>query len=48
MRRKLRGALFSLGDWLCACAGAGTGNGVTRPWIFEAGHQVSELGWRLR
>lgn len=48
MRRKVRRALFSVGDWLCARAGAGTAEGVTHPWLFEAGHQVGELGWRLR
>lgn len=48
MRRRLRCALYSLCDWICALAGAGTDEGVRHPWLFEIGHQVSELGWRLR
>lgn len=48
MRRRLKLALYAAGDRLCARAGAGTGEGVTRPWLFWVGHQVSELGWRLR
>ena len=48
MRRHLKLALFSLSDQLCAWAGAGTGEGVRHRWLFEAGHQVGELGWRLR
>jgi hypothetical protein len=48
MRRHLKLALFSLGDRLCAWAGAGTDEGVRRRRLFEAGHQVGELGWRLR
>lgn len=48
MRRKLKNALYSFSDWLCARAGAGTDEGVRHPWLFEAGHQVGELGWRLR
>ena len=48
VRVKVKVTLFSLGDWFCAWAGAGTDEGVTRPWLFWAGHQVSELGWRFR
>jgi len=48
LRRCLKLALFSLGDRICACAGAGTDAGVRHPRLFEAGHQVGELGWRLR
>ena len=48
VRRKLKDALFSLSDRICACAGAGTDEGVRHPRLFEVGHQVGELGWRLR
>lgn len=48
MRRRLKCALFSLSDWMCARAGAGSDQGVRHPWLFEAGHQVGELGWKLR
>lgn len=48
MRRKLRNALFSLSDRICARAGAGTDEGVQHPWLFEVGHRVGEMGWRLR
>ena len=36
-RRRLMFALFSLSDRLCA-----------HRWSFEIGHQVGELGWKLR
>jgi hypothetical protein len=48
MRRRVRDALFSLSDRICARAGAGTDAGVTHPWMFEIGHQIGELGWKLR
>jgi hypothetical protein len=48
MKTRLKNLLFSAGDRLCARAGAGSEAGVTRPWLFWAGHQVAELGWRLR
>lgn len=48
MRRKLKRALFSLSDWMCAHAGAGSDRGVRHPWLFEAGNQAGELGWKLR
>lgn len=48
MRQQLKTALYSLSDRLCALAGARSDEGVTRPWIFAAGHHVGELGWRLR
>ena len=48
MRRRLKLALYSLSDRLCARAGAGTAEGVRHRSLFEAGHQVGELGWRLR
>ena len=48
IRRRFRDVLFSAADRICAFAGAGTGEGVTHPWIFEAGHRISELGWKFR
>lgn len=47
-KQRLRDILFRLSDRICARAGAGTDEGVMHPWMFEVGHQVSELGWRLR
>jgi hypothetical protein len=48
MRRKLKDILFSLSDRICAHAGAGSDEGVRRRWLFEVGHLVGELGWKLR
>jgi hypothetical protein len=48
MKRQLRDFLWGLSDRVCARAGAGTDSGVTHPWLFEAGHQIGEIGWRLR
>jgi hypothetical protein len=47
-RRRLKLALFSLSDRIGARAGAGTSEGTRHRWLFEIGHQVGELGWRLR
>ena len=48
MKRRARNLLWASGDRLCAWAGAGSDAGVTHPWLFEAGHLVGELGWKLR
>lgn len=48
VRARLRNRLWRASDRLCALAGAGSARGVTRPWVFEAGHQLGELGWKLR
>lgn len=48
VKKAVRDLLWRTGDRLCARAGAGSDEGVTRPWLFELGHQAGELGWRLR
>jgi hypothetical protein len=48
MKRRLRVILFLASDRICACAGAGSDEGVRRPRLFEVGHLVGELGWKLR
>lgn len=48
MRRRVRDVLWWLSDALCALAGAGSDEGVRHPWLFEAGHQLGELSWKLR
>lgn len=51
-RRRLVFALFSLSDRLCAVAVSDRLDTYrTERWrraVFEIGHQVGELGWRLR
>lgn len=48
MKRKIKTALFSLGDRLCIASGVHADEGVTHPWVFWLGHQAGELGWRFR
>jgi hypothetical protein len=40
--------LYSLSDRLCHLAGVHSDEGVRHRRLFELGHQVGELGWRLR
>lgn len=48
MKRTTRDVLWAIGDRVCHRAGAGSDEGVTRPRLFELGHQIGELGWKLR
>jgi len=52
LRRRLMSALFTVSDWLCHVAVADRADAYrTERWrraVFEVGHQVGELGWKLR
>jgi len=48
VKRRVRDVLWTISDRLCGWAGAGSDAGVTRPRLFELGHQIGELGWKLR
>jgi hypothetical protein len=47
-KRATRDALWAISDRLCTWSGTRSDAGVTHLWLFELGHQIGELGWKLR
>lgn len=48
MKRRVKMALYGLGDRLFIASGVHSDEGVTHPMVFRIGHWISELGWRFR